>query len=83
MALTRDKNPMPDFVATALAARGLQPAFEARPAYQQNDWLGWIAHAKHEDTRQRRLEKMLSELAAGHGYMGMEWQPKPPKEPAN
>ena len=80
MALTRDIHPMPAFVAHALQERGLQSAFDARPAYQKNDWVGWIARAKREDTRQRRLEKMLSELAAGHGYMGMGWHPKPRKE---
>ena len=80
MALTRDIHPMSTFVKFALSTRGLQTAFDARPAYQQNDWVGWITRAKREDTRQRRLEKMLSELAAGHGYMGMEWHPKPRKE---
>ncbi|SMX39091.1 hypothetical protein OCA8868_01829 [Octadecabacter ascidiaceicola] len=71
---------MPAFVSAALDARNLRMVFDARPAYQQNDWIGWITAAKREDTKQRRLEKMLSELAAGHGYMGMEWQPKPCKE---
>ena len=80
MTLTRDIHPMPAFVAAALTARDLRAAFDARPAYQKNDWIGWIAGAKREDTKQRRLEKMLSELAAGHGYMGMEWHPKPRKE---
>ncbi|PWG17660.1 YdeI/OmpD-associated family protein [Salibaculum griseiflavum] len=75
MSLTRPRNPMPDDVAAALAQRGLRDAFDARPAYQRNDWLGWIARAKREETRQRRMEKMLAELAQGHGYMGMEWQP--------
>jgi uncharacterized protein YdeI (YjbR/CyaY-like superfamily) len=80
MALTRDIHPMPAFVVEALSARDLQAAFDARPDYQRNDWVGWIARAKREDTKQRRLEKMLSELAAGHGYMGMEWHPKPRKD---
>lgn len=80
MALTRDIHPMPTFVADALASRDLHHAFVARPAYQKNDWIGWISGAKREDTKQRRLEKMLSELAAGHGYMGMEWHPKSRKE---
>ena len=80
MTLTRTIHSMPGFVAKALAARDLRAVFEARPAYQQNDWVGWIARAKREDTQQRRLEKMLSELAAGHGYMGMEWHPKPRKD---
>jgi uncharacterized protein YdeI (YjbR/CyaY-like superfamily) len=75
MSLTRPRNPMPDDVAAALAQRGLRDAFDARPAYQRNDWLGWIARAKREETRQRRMEKMLAELAQGHGYMGMEWHP--------
>jgi uncharacterized protein YdeI (YjbR/CyaY-like superfamily) len=78
MSLTRPRNPMPDDVAAALAQRGLRDAFDARPAYQRNDWLGWIARAKREETRQRRMEKMLAELAQGHGYMGMEWQPPSP-----
>ena len=80
MALTRDIHSMSAFVDAALRERDLQTAFADRPAYQQNDWVGWIARAKREDTKQRRLEKMLSELAAGHGYMGMEWHPKPRKE---
>lgn len=80
MSLRRDINPMPDFVRAALDARGLHAAFDARPDYQRNDWLGWIARAKREETRQRRLEKMLTELAQGHGYMGMAWQPSPNKD---
>ncbi|NBD29684.1 MAG: hypothetical protein GVY31_06560 [Alphaproteobacteria bacterium] len=66
---------MPDDVEAALAERGLRATFDARPLYQRNDWLGWIARAKRHETRHRRMEKMLSELAQGHGYMGMEWNP--------
>ena len=40
MALSRPINPMPDDVAEALDARGLRAAFDARPAYQRNDWMG-------------------------------------------
>ena len=76
MVLKRPLNPMPEFVATALRARGLEEAFAARPDYQRNDWLGWIARAKREETQLARLEKMLAELAQGHGYMGMAWRPK-------
>ena len=75
MSLTRPLNPMPDFVAEALQAHGLRPAFDARPAYQRNDWLGWIARAQKPETRQRRLDSMLAELRAGRGYMGMAWEP--------
>ena len=76
MALTRPLNPMPEFVEAALRDRGLRAAFDARPAYQRNDWLGWISGAKRDTTRAARLDKMLAELAQGHGYMGMEWQPR-------
>lgn len=37
---------MPDFVSQALAARGLEQAYRDRPAYQQNDYIGWITRAK-------------------------------------
>jgi len=76
MALTRPTQPMPDFVAAALDAKGLRAAYDARPPYQRNDYLGWINRAKTEATKQKRLHQMLSELAAGHGYMNMAWHPK-------
>lgn len=77
MALQRPPNPMPDWVRKALEEQGLMAAYKARPPYQRNDWMGWIARAKRPETQQRRAEKMLAELAQGHGYMGMAWQPKP------
>ena len=80
MTLTHDINPMPAFVETARATRDLRGAFDARPDYQCNDWLDWITRPKRDDTQQRRLEKMLTELADRHGYMGMKWQPKPSKD---
>jgi uncharacterized protein YdeI (YjbR/CyaY-like superfamily) len=48
-------------------------AYKARPPYQQNDYLGWIARAKREETRQRRLDQMLAELQDGATYMKMRW----------
>ena len=75
-ALKRPINPMPDTVKAALEARGLMDAYRARPPYQQNDWLGWIARAKRPETQAKRLDAMLAELAAGHGYMGMTWTPR-------
>lgn len=65
----RARNPMPDFVARALAERGLRDDYDARPAYQRNDYQGWIQRAKREDTRGRRLDQMLDELEAGGVYM--------------
>lgn len=76
MTLKRAKNPMPEDVRDALESRKLMAAYEARPAYQRNDWLGWIARAKQPATRARRLDSMLRELKAGHGYMGMKWEPR-------
>ena len=73
--LKRPLQPMPDFVRAALSDRGLDAQYAARPAYQRNDYLWWINSAKRDDTKQRRLQKMLDELEAGGGYMGMVWQP--------
>lgn len=75
MALKRDLNPMPDFVRDALGARQLIGVFEARPDYQRNDYLGWIASPKREETRQKRLAQMLDELESGDVYMRMAWRP--------
>lgn len=67
---------MPEFVETALRDAELSEAYEARPAYQRNDYLWWINSAKREDTKQKRLSKMLTELKARAGYMGIDWRPK-------
>ena len=74
--LKRPIQPMPDFVARALMEEGLRDRYDTRPAYQRNDYLWWINSAKREDTKQKRLSKMLAELRAGHGYMGMDWKPR-------
>lgn len=66
---------MPDFVRTALEAEALQDRYDQRPWYQRNDYLGWIARAKREETRQKRLNQMLAELRAGDTYMKMAWRP--------
>lgn len=64
---------MPEFVRKALTERGLMEACRERPPYQQNDYLGWISRAKQEATKQKRLNQMLEELAAGDRYMKMKW----------
>ncbi len=71
--LTRPIHQMPDDVREALVGRGVMPAYRARPAYQQNDYLGWIAGAKLPATRRKRLRQMLDELDAGGVYMRMRW----------
>src|SRR5688572_13116074 len=53
--LTRDIQPMPEFVRHAIKSRGLVDKYEARPAYQRNDYLMWINQAKHEGTKRERL----------------------------
>lgn len=73
--LTRMRQQMPDDVRAALATRGLNDAYHARPAYQQNDYLAWIARARRAETRVRRLQQMLDELAAGGVYMKMKHPP--------
>jgi len=73
MALKRDIQSMPDDIAALLAKRGLSSAYNARPPYQRNDYLGWIARAKRPETRQKRIEQMLDELEAGGVYMNMKW----------
>jgi uncharacterized protein YdeI (YjbR/CyaY-like superfamily) len=69
----RERHSMPAFVRDALNEHGLMEAYKARPAYQKNDYLGWIKSAKQEATRQKRLNQMLSELKGGKTYMKMAW----------
>ncbi|PLP56396.1 hypothetical protein CYK37_25230 [Mesorhizobium loti] len=71
--LTRAINPMPDDIRAALDQSGLDAAYAARPDYQKNDYLGWIARAKREETRMKRLNQMLDELKTGGVYMNMAW----------
>lgn len=75
-SLKRPKNPMPPFVWDALNQRGLMDAYQARPPYQRNDYLGWINSAKLEATKLKRLNQMLEELEGGTLYMNMAWRPR-------
>ena len=70
--LTRPIQPMPDFVEEALIDNDLTYDYQARPAYQQNDYIGWINRAKRPETKFKRLNQMLDELRTGGVYMGME-----------
>ena len=74
MTLKRQRHPMPDAIRTALEERALMRAYLARPAYQQNDYLGWIARAHRPETAQKRLDQMLDELARGDSYMKMPYR---------
>ena len=46
--------------------------YESRPAYQQNDYIGWIERAKRQETKEKRLQQMVDELKAGDVYMKMK-----------
>ncbi len=70
---------MPEQVAVILEEQGLRELYDARPSYQRNDYLGWIARGVRPETRARRLEQMLDELRAGEGYMGTPWKPRGPR----
>jgi uncharacterized protein YdeI (YjbR/CyaY-like superfamily) len=70
----RPRQALPAFVRQALLARELLAAYDARPAYQRNDYLAWITRAKLPATQQKRLAQMLAELAQGTVYMNMRWQ---------
>ena len=74
--LKRPKQPMTALDKTALTDASLMAAYRQRPPCQRNDYLSWINRAKREDTKQKRLEQMLSELAAGDKYMKMDYRAK-------
>ena len=74
--MKRPRHEIPDFIHDALNARGLLDLYEARPSYQQNDYIGWITRARLEGTKQKRLNQMLDELEKGKVYMRMKWNPK-------
>lgn len=77
--LKRERQKMPEFVRKALKERELSEQYAARPAYQQNDYLGWINRAKKEETKVKRLTQMLEELEKGNVYMKMKYNPKKPE----
>jgi len=67
---------MPKFMREALNKYKLMDAYNARPPYQRNDYIGWIQRAKREETKLKRLNQMLDELKKGNVYMKMRWNPK-------
>ena len=71
----RPRHKMPSAVRAALQERGVLGAYNARPAYQRNDYLGWIDAAHRDATKAKRLEQMLRELERGGVYMGMKHAP--------
>ena len=74
-SLQRKLHPVPRFVLDALKRELLMDAYRRRPAYQQNDYIGWINSATREETKQKRLTQMLAELQQGGVYMNMDHPP--------
>lgn len=72
----RERHPMPDDVLSALEGENLFEAYELRPPYQQNDYIGWINSAKRDETRQKRINQMVEELRTGNLYLKMHYEPK-------
>ena len=64
---------MPADVRDALTKAKAMEAYRSRPAYQQNDYVGWITRAKLPATREKRIRQMLDELDSGGVYMKMGW----------
>lgn len=74
--LKRPRYKMPAFIRQALVKGKLMEAYRNRPAYQQNDYIGWITRAKRQETQEKRLAQMLEELAGGDRYMNMVYRAK-------
>lgn len=72
--LTRPLKPMPQDVSSRLERSGLARRYAARPPYQRNDYLGWIARSKRPQTCEKRIDQLLGELERGDVYMGMAWK---------
>ncbi len=70
--LKRALNPMPEYIEHALKHNGVEEEYYERPAYQRNDYIGWIERAKKVETKQKRLQQMLQELKTGGIYMKMK-----------
>jgi hypothetical protein len=71
--LKRQIHPIPDFVTKALIENNLMDKYKAKPAYQQNDYIGWINRAVKYETKIKRLNQMLEELRKGNLYMKMKY----------
>jgi uncharacterized protein YdeI (YjbR/CyaY-like superfamily) len=75
-SLKRALHTMPKKIRELLNKKGLMEAYNSRPPYQRNDYIGWILGAKQDATREKRLNQMLSELKKGTHYMNMAWTPR-------
>lgn len=76
----RPRHAMSPDIRLRLQDAALMSAYEERPPYQRNDYLGWIGEARLPQTREKRISQMLSELAGGTLYMKMRWKDPKSKE---
>src|SRR5450759_1622061 len=58
------------------SSMGFWKHIQNRPAYQRNDYVGWITRAKQQATREKRLKHMLDGLATGYRYRNMAYTAK-------
>jgi len=49
-------------------------AYRVRPAYQQNNYLGWIARATLEAMQEKRMNQIFDKLEGDTLYMKMAWR---------
>lgn len=75
-ALKQRQHAMPEFIKKALFEAKLMESYFRRPPYQKKDYIGWITHAKRQETQRKRLNLMLTELKSGDKYMGMNYNVK-------
>lgn len=73
--MKRPKHPIPNFVNQTLEEHGLIAEYNARPAHQRNDYIGWINNAKLQKTKEKRVNQMVAELEKGGVYMKMSHPP--------
>ena len=73
--MKRARYPMPGDVKQALGAVGVTADYNNGPAYQQNDYIGWITRARSDETRRKRIAQMVAELKKGGVYMNMAHAP--------
>jgi uncharacterized protein YdeI (YjbR/CyaY-like superfamily) len=76
MPTKRKRYSMPKDMQLALKENDVQEAYNARPPYQRNDYIGWITRAKQDATRLKRINQMVAELKKGNVYMKMVWKGK-------
>lgn len=57
--------PTPEFAAALRRSKAASAAFRAFPPGQQREYVEWIAEARREDTRDRRIAQAVEWLAEG------------------